>query len=276
MDYLTPSAPNDPNGNRRIAGLATRHLECICSSYLSNQASSTSPSIFKPTVKIFPKPSHDFRQPADLSTPLILIGPGTGIAPFLGFLSHRQAQIASLESKEAAEVASEGTWRGGYELDPEDLNISNRDARGLNLAVDYMRNQSVGETDLFFGCRTSDHDWLYETELKEFQSLGIVSNLYTAFSREKGKEKTYVQTIMEKDDACGSRLVDMISEKHASVYVCGDGNAMGREVQETITKLLARKKYGTRDVSEEEAMEMAVAYVDQMKTFGRFVLDIWS
>jgi sulfite reductase alpha subunit-like flavoprotein len=259
--YLTPLVVEDSSSQRRIGGLATRYLECLCSPFLANQTPSSNP-----VVKIFPKPTHDFRLPPNLSTPLILIGPGTGIAPFLGFLSHRQAQFASLESTEAAEMASEGTWRGGYELDPEELNITCGDARGLNLAVDYMRKQSVGEIDVFFGCRYSDHDWLYEKELKEFQAAGIVSNLYTAFSRE-GEDKMYVQTLMKQDKACADRVVQMIMEKQASVYVCGDGNAMGRDVQEAITALLGTKM---------NELDGAVAYMNQMKSTGRFVLDIWS
>jgi len=260
VDYLTPGIAEDTNSHRRIGGLATRYLECLCSSFLANETLSVNP-----TVSIFPKPTHDFRLPADLSTPLILIGPGTGIAPFLGFLSHRQAQYASLESSEAAEMASEGTWRGGYELDPEELNITDRDARGLNVAVDYMRKQSAGEIDVFFGCRYSNHDWLYEKELKEFKTAGIVSNLYTAFSRE-GDEKMYVQTLMKTEKACGDRVVQMITEKGASVYVCGDGNAMGKDVQDTITSLLAAKMNASD----------GAAYMNQMKATGRFVLDIWS
>lgn len=36
-------------------------------------------------------------MPKDISAPLILVGPGSGIAPFVGFWNHRRAQIESLE-----------------------------------------------------------------------------------------------------------------------------------------------------------------------------------
>ena len=263
VDFLTPSVTEDLNSGRRVGGLATRYLECICSPFLNN----SSGSIQGPTVQIFPKPTHEFRLPTNMSTPLILIGPGTGIAPFIGFLSHRQAQISSLESFEGAESASEGTWRGGYELDPEELHISKGDSFGLNLALDYVRKQQTGEIDLYFGCRYSDHDYLYEAELEEFKSSGILSNLYTAFSRENGKEKMYVQNLMQDKPECKQRLTDMILNKDAAVYVCGDGNAMGKDVQEAIVNVLADKL---------ESKQSALSYLDQMKASGRFVLDIWS
>jgi NADPH-ferrihemoprotein reductase len=228
-------------------------------------------------VKIFPKPTHEFRLPTNLSTPLILIGPGTGIAPFIGFLCHRQAQIASLESFEAAETASEGTWRGGYELDPEELHLSKGDSTGLNLALDYARKQKMGEIDLYFGCRYSDHDYLYQIELETFKSTGILTNLHTAFSREHGKKKIYVQNIMQDKQECKRRLADMILRKDASVYVCGDGNAMGKDVQEAIVNILAEMLILDGKCKEDvESKQRALAYVNQMKTLGRFVLDIWS
>src|SRR5690606_23046188 len=40
-------------------------------------------------IPMFPKPPVDFRLPESSLTPLIMIGAGTGLTPFLGFLSHR-------------------------------------------------------------------------------------------------------------------------------------------------------------------------------------------
>lgn len=57
----------------------------VCSTFLAERVPSQS------TVPIFVQTSHGFRPPADPSTPMIMVGPGTGIAPFRAFLQERQA-----------------------------------------------------------------------------------------------------------------------------------------------------------------------------------------
>ena len=42
-------------------------------------------------VKVFVQASHGFRPPANTDAPMIMVGPGTGIAPFRAFLEERQA-----------------------------------------------------------------------------------------------------------------------------------------------------------------------------------------
>ncbi len=45
-------------------------------------------------MKVFVHPSHGFTVPADPSAPMIMVGPGTGIAPFIAFLQEREATKA--------------------------------------------------------------------------------------------------------------------------------------------------------------------------------------
>jgi sulfite reductase alpha subunit-like flavoprotein len=250
VDYLTPSLLVDKKefGKRRIGGVATRFLEVVCSPFLSGTFDSCSC-----TLKIFPKPAADFHLPTSLSTPLILIGPGTGVAPFVGFLRHRKAQ--AMQPHHAASSVVEGTWRGDFEM--EDLAVSTHDAPS-----GVMAQRRLGKIQLFFGCRRADHDWLFREEMAQLKEEGVVSELYTAFSRQEPKQ--YIQDIMIHDEVCRASLVELILEDNASVYICGDGNQMAKDVQNAIVEVLSSQIKG------------APEYLENMKTQRRLLMDIWT
>ncbi|MFF7447892.1 MULTISPECIES: molybdopterin-dependent oxidoreductase [unclassified Streptomyces] len=56
----------------------------VCSPFLADAAPGTE-------VPVFVQASPHFRPPADPSTPMVMVGPGTGVAPFVGFLQERRA-----------------------------------------------------------------------------------------------------------------------------------------------------------------------------------------
>jgi len=65
-----------------------RHHKGVCSTYLADLVDETT------DVRIFFTPNNNFRVPSDDNLPMIMVGPGTGIAPFRAFLQERQARKA--------------------------------------------------------------------------------------------------------------------------------------------------------------------------------------
>jgi sulfite reductase (NADPH) flavoprotein alpha-component len=62
-----------------------RQRNGVCSTFLADRVQTDTP------VPVFIQPSHGFKLPTDDAKPVIMIGPGTGVAPFRSFLQERQA-----------------------------------------------------------------------------------------------------------------------------------------------------------------------------------------
>jgi sulfite reductase (NADPH) flavoprotein alpha-component len=75
--HLTVSAVRYSNGRR--------HRKGVSSTFLADRASEAD-------VPVFVQKSAHFRPPHHADTPIIMVGPGTGIAPFRGFMHERQAR----------------------------------------------------------------------------------------------------------------------------------------------------------------------------------------
>ena len=78
--HLTVDAVRYAIGQRQRVGVA--------STYLCDRATPGD------SVSVYIQKAHGFALPANPSTPVIMVGPGTGIAPFRSFLWHRHAQKA--------------------------------------------------------------------------------------------------------------------------------------------------------------------------------------
>ncbi len=136
-------------------------------------------------MPVFLKPNAHFRLSADADRPIIMIGPGTGVAPFRAFMQERDVI----------------------------------GARGRNWLV--------------FGHRNYTHDFLYQLEWQDLLKRGVLTRLDVAFSRDQ-PEKRYVQHALL--DA--RRELFAWVQEGAAIYVCGDADAMAKDVHATLQEVL--------------------------------------
>jgi len=91
--YSISSSPNAHPGQVHLTVGAVRYethgraRKGVCSTFLADLPEET-------TVKVYVQPNKHFKPPADVERPMIMVGPGTGIAPFRAFLEERMASKA--------------------------------------------------------------------------------------------------------------------------------------------------------------------------------------
>lgn len=154
---------------------------------------------------VFVRPNADFRLPERHETPIIMVGPGTGVAPFRAFLQERSG---GLRCEHTAAVPN------GHA--PHDSRQDDKDR-------------------LYFGCWHQSGDFLYCDELRAHEKRGDMA-LFTAFSRDQ-PHKVYVQHLLQQHDAAIWALLDRCS---AHFYVCGDAANMARDVERTLLGIAQR------------------------------------
>jgi len=133
--------------------------------------------------------NKNFKLPEDDDAPIIMIGPGTGVAPFRAFLEEREERDAS------------------------------------------------GDNWLLFGAQHFLTDFYYQTDWLRWRKDGFLTRMDAAFSRDQ-EEKVYVQ---DKLRAAGKDIHDWI-ERGATIFVCGDANAMAHDVHEALLEILGEHR----------------------------------
>ncbi len=92
--YSISSSPKAHPGEVHLTVGAVRYetfgrgRKGVCSTFLADRAGDAA-------VPVFVQPSHGFKLPANGATPIIMVGPGTGIAPFRAFLEERRETAAT-------------------------------------------------------------------------------------------------------------------------------------------------------------------------------------
>uniref|UniRef100_A0A670KA16 Nitric oxide synthase n=1 Tax=Podarcis muralis TaxID=64176 RepID=A0A670KA16_PODMU len=174
------------------------------------------------TIPCFVRSADGFRLPKDPHEPCILIGPGTGIAPFRSFWQQRL-----------------------YDLEKKGI-------KGRSMI-------------LLFGCRHASLDHLYKDEMEEMKRKGILQEVYTAYSREPGYPKVYVQDLLRKK--LESDVCRLLHREAGHLYVCGDVR-MARDIAKTLRDIFARNLGLTEQQAED--------YCFQLKRQKRYHEDIFG
>ncbi|KAG1776177.1 hypothetical protein EV702DRAFT_971934 [Suillus placidus] len=153
-----------------------------------------------------------FRLPTNPKSPVIMVGPGTGVAPFRGFIQERVALARRTLEKNGDDALAD--W---------------------------------GQISLFYGCRKSTEDFLYKDEWPQYTAeLKGKFTMHCAFSREPPYKpdggKIYVQDLIWDDR---KNVADAILNGKGYVYICGDAKAMSKAVEEVLARILGEAKGGS-------------------------------
>uniref|UniRef100_A0A3P8X274 nitric-oxide synthase (NADPH) n=1 Tax=Cynoglossus semilaevis TaxID=244447 RepID=A0A3P8X274_CYNSE len=173
-------------------------------------------------VPCFVRSAPSFQLPKDKQAPCILIGPGTGIAPFRSFWQQR------LFEREHKEVES-------------------------------------CPMVLVFGCRQSEMDHIYQQETIQAKNKGVFKELYTAYSREPGKPKKYVQDVLREQ--LSEIVYQYLREEGGHIYVCGDVTMAG-DVLKTVQQIVKQQGNMT--------LEDAGFFISKLRDENRYHEDIFG
>eukprot|EP00064_Thunnus_orientalis_P007827 superscaffoldBa00000891_g7849 len=173
-------------------------------------------------VPCFVRSAPSFQLPKDHHAPCILVGPGTGIAPFRSFW---QKRLYDLEHK-------------GIESWP---------------------------MILVFGCRQSEMDHIYKEETIQAKNKQVFKELYTAYSREPGKPKKYVQDVLREQ--LSETVYQCLREEGGHIYVCGDVTMAG-DVLKTVQQII--KQQGNM------SLEDAGFFISKLRDENRYHEDIFG
>jgi len=205
----------------------------VATGYLSSLISGQSFYFLRRKMQNFVLP-NDF-----LKTPLIMIGPGTGVAPFIGFLRERARQIRD-----------------------EDISVDN-----------------IAEWSLYYGCRDPNKDFLFKEELLDnfTRDKNVLAHFSISFSRFTGYFSSQFREENSKyvQDAIKMRrkeIVECITQKNGYVYVCGDAQNMSKDVFSCLASCIESELAG----DENNAIKDPSRYLIDMMAAKRYRQDIWS
>ncbi|KAK0565252.1 NAPDH-dependent diflavin reductase [Tilletia horrida] len=245
----------------------------ICTSWLSRLEPTTSIGELSsaPAAFAFRIEAGTMRLPPSDNTPIILVGPGTGVAPMRSLAYERLSRLR-------VDVAALTKASDGHADAPKVSQYTPIDTPLPNIL-------------LFLGCRYSQRDFLFGNE---WHSLSILSHhsstegqpVAGSAGEQSGSEKrgygllhyelaasrdsedgskTYVQ---DKIRSQGALVWKLLSQAGAYVYISGSSGKMPEAVRESIKQaVIEHGQIGD---------EFAERYLDGLESKGRWQEECWS
>ncbi len=242
--YSISSSPRGPGGAKCVSATVAvvdgesptgRHHAGVASCWLARRAAVGS------RVPLFVRTSS-FRLPRAPAVPIVMVGPGTGLAPFRGFLQERAA------------MASAGTALG-----PATLFFGCRAPGCDDIYADELRAFCAPQPP----ARGSPAARRGAAAAAAPGGAPPLSELELCFSRQAGQPKRYVQAALaERRAAVWAAL-----QAGGALYVCGDARAMAKDVHKALLELL-QQEGGM-------AAAQAEAYAAAMAKEARYQRDVW-
>uniref|UniRef100_A0A2K5ZYT4 Methionine synthase reductase n=1 Tax=Mandrillus leucophaeus TaxID=9568 RepID=A0A2K5ZYT4_MANLE len=154
-----------------------------------------------PKISISPRTTNYFHLPNDPSIPIIMVGPGTGIAPFIGFLQHREKLQ---EQQPDGNFGAVWLFFGCRHKDRdylfrEELRHFLKHGILTHLKVSFSRDAPVGE------------------------------------------EEATAKYVQDNIQLHGQEVVRILLHENGCIYVCGDAKNMAKDVHDALVEIISKE-----------------------------------
>uniref|UniRef100_A0A2K6DWE5 Methionine synthase reductase n=1 Tax=Macaca nemestrina TaxID=9545 RepID=A0A2K6DWE5_MACNE len=154
-----------------------------------------------PKISISPRTANYFHLPNDPSIPIIMVGPGTGIAPFIGFLQHREKLQ---EQHPDGNFGAVWLFFGCRHKDRDYLfrkELRHFLKHGIltHLKVSFSRDAPVGE------------------------------------------EEATAKYVQDNIQLHGQEVVRILLHENGCIYVCGDAKNMAKDVHDALVEIISKE-----------------------------------
>lgn len=154
-----------------------------------------------PKISISPRTTNYFHLPNDPSIPIIMVGPGTGIAPFIGFLQHREKLQ---EQHPDGNFGAVWLFFGCRHKDRDYLfrkELRHFLKHGIltHLKVSFSRDAPVGE------------------------------------------EEATAKYVQDNIQLHGQEVVRILLHENGCIYVCGDAKNMAKDVHDALVEIISKE-----------------------------------